>query len=94
MATTEHFQRLARRTQTALVQVFTALPVTCMRLCCDIQQALTGFGILHNRFGLAINRKNWWFFRLFEMLHELRGIAPECRHGLNVFSAVEGDGLA
>jgi hypothetical protein len=40
--TTEHFQRFARRTQTALLQVFSALPdsLTCIRLRRDIQQAL------------------------------------------------------
>lgn len=60
MMTTELFQRFARRTQTALIQVFSALPdsLMCIRLRRDIQQALTAFGVLHNRFCLAINRKN------------------------------------
>ncbi len=58
--TTEHFQRFARRTQTVLLQVFSALPdsLTGIRLRRDVQQALIGFGVLHNRFCLAINCKN------------------------------------
>ena len=43
------------------------------------------------RVGLHENQR---FFRLFEMLHEFRGITPERRHGLNVFLYVEHEDLA
>jgi|GEM_PF-5646512 len=87
MVAPEHFQRFARRTHPALLQVSPALTDAFqrIRLCGDIQQALIGFGILYHRFGLSIDCENQRLYRLFEMLHELRWIAPECRHGLNVF---------
>jgi hypothetical protein len=43
------------------------------------------------RVGLHENQR---FFRLFEMLHELCWIAPECDHGLTVFFYVEHEDLA
>ena len=43
----------------------------------------------HDRFCFSIDRKNQWFLRFLEVLHELPRIAPERRHGLNVFFDVK-----
>src|SRR5882762_9716635 len=96
MLAPEHFQSFTRRTHTPLLYVFEALPDSFKRigLCGNVEQALIGFGILHDRFRFSIDRKNQRFLRLLEMLHELRRIAPECRHRLNVFFDVEHSGLA
>src|SRR5271167_209566 len=95
MAAPEHFQRFARRTHATLFQVFEALAdaFPCISLCGDIQKALIGFGILDDRFGFPVDGENERFFRLFEMLHELRRIATECGHGLNIFFYVEHESL-
>ena len=87
MAAPEYFQCFARGTHTALLHVFQALADAFLfiRLRGDIQKSLIGFGILHDGFGLSADGENERFFRLLEMLHELRRIAAELRHGLNVF---------
>src|SRR5579859_4513855 len=87
MVAPEHFERFACRTDAAFLHVVQALTDAFpgVRLRGDIEQALIGFGILHDRFGFSIDGENERFFGLFEMLHELRRIAAECRHGLNVF---------
>lgn len=96
MAAPEYSRRFARRTHTALFQVVPALTDAFqrIRLRGDIKQALIGFSILYDRFRFSINRENERFLRLFEMLHELCWIAPECRHGLDIFFYVEHDDLA
>ena len=87
MVVAEHFQRFAGGSHTALFHVFETLTdaFECICLGCDIQEALIGFGILHDSFSFSVHCKNERLFRFFEMLHELRWIAPEGRHGLNVF---------
>jgi hypothetical protein len=87
MAAPEDFQRFASRTHAALFQVFEALTDAFEYICLrgDIQEALIGFGILHDGFGLTVDGENEWFFGLFEMFYKLRWIAPESCHGLNVF---------
>ncbi len=87
MVAPEHFQRFARRTHASLFQVFQSLTDAFLfiGLRCDIQKSLIGFGILHDCFGLSIDGEYEWFFRLFEMLHELRRIAAKICHGLDVF---------
>src|SRR5438270_12211056 len=87
MVAAEHFQSFARRTHTTLLCVFEALPDALKRISLrgDVEQALIGFGILHDRFRLSIDCKNQRFLRSLEVLHELPRIAPECRHSLNVF---------
>src|SRR6266404_2919624 len=96
MVAPEHFQSLTRRTHTTLLYVFEALPdsVKGIGLCGNVEQTLIGLGILHDRFRLSIDRKNQRLLRLFEMLHELPRIAPECRHRLNVFFDVKHNDLA
>jgi hypothetical protein len=96
MVAPEQFESFARGTHAALFHVLHSLTdaFQYIGLRGDIQQALIGFCILYDCFRFSIDRKNERFFRLFEMLHELRWIAPECRHGLNVFFYVEHEGLA
>src|SRR6266480_2841574 len=96
MVAAEHLQSFTRGTHTTLLYVFEALPdsLKSIGLRGDVEQALIGFGILHDRFRLSIDCKNQRLLRLFEMLHELPGIAPECRHRLNVFFDVKHNDLA
>ena len=96
MVAAEHFQSFTRRTHTTLLYVFEALPdsLKSIGLCGDVEEALIGFGILHDRFRLSIDRKNQRLLRLFEMLHELPRIAPECCHSLNVFFDVKHNDVA
>ena len=91
MVALERFQSFARRTHKKLLYVFDALPDSLKRigLCGNVEQALIDFRILHDRFRFSIHCKNQRFLRLFEMLHELPWIAPECGHRLNVFLDVE-----
>src|SRR6266478_1003631 len=96
MVAPEHLQSFTRRAYTTLLYVFKALPdsLKSIGLCGNVEQALIGFGILHDRFRFSIDCKNQRFLRLFEMLHELPRVAPECRHRLNVFFNVEHSDLA
>src|SRR5207244_10905123 len=96
MVAPEHFQSFTRRTHTTLLYVFEALPDSLKRigLCGNVEQALIGFRILHDRFRLPIDRKNQRFLRFLEMLHELPWIAAERRHRLNVFFDVKHHDLA
>src|SRR5207247_6785976 len=96
MVAPEHFQSFTRRTHTTLLCVFDALPDSLKRigLCGNVEQALIGFGILHDCFRFSIDCKNYRFLRSLEVLHELSRIAPECRHRLNVFFDVKHSDLA
>src|SRR5256886_8075380 len=96
MVAAEHFQCFTRRTHTTLLCVFEALPDALKRIGLrgDVKQPLIGFGILHDRFRLPIDRKNQRFLRLLEVLHELPWIAAECGHRLNVSFNVKHSDLA
>src|SRR5258708_12139436 len=96
MVAPEHLQSFTRRTHTTLLYVFEALPdsLKCIGLRGNVEQALIGFRILHDRFRFSIDCKNQRFLRLLEMLHELPRIAPECRHRLNAFLDVKHNDLA
>src|SRR5438552_6362999 len=96
MVSAEHLQSFTRGTHTTLLCVFDALPdaLKCVGLRGHVEQALIGFGILHDRLRLAIDRKNQRFLRFLEMLHELPWIAAERRHRLNVFFDVKHHDLA
>jgi hypothetical protein len=76
MVAREHLQRLARRTHATLFQVFHALTdaFLSIRLCGDIQQSLIGFGILHDRFGLSINRENERFLVFLRCFMNFAGL--------------------
>src|SRR2546421_12421952 len=90
MVAAEHLQCFTRRTHTTLLYVFEALPDSLKRigLCGNVEQALIGFGILHDRFRLSIDCKNQRFLRFLEGLHELPPIAPGCRHRLKLFFGI------
>jgi hypothetical protein len=96
MAAPEYFQCFARGTHTALLHVFQALADAFLFVCLrgDIEQSLIGFGILHDDFGLSVDGKDERFFRLFEMLRELRRIAAELSHGLKISFYIEHEDLA
>ena len=96
MAAPEHFQSFTRRTHTTLLYVFDTLPDSLKRIgvCGNVEQALIGFGVLRDRFRFSVDGKHQRFLRLFEMLHELPWIAPECGHRLNGFFDVEHSDLA
>src|SRR5437016_14030961 len=96
MVAAEDFQSFTRRTHTTLLYVFEALPDALKRigLCGNVEQALIGLGILHDRFRLSIDGKNQRFLRFLEVLHELPWIAAERGHRLNVFFNVEHSDLA
>src|ERR1700719_5042009 len=83
----EHFQRFPRGTRAALLHILKTLPdsLPSINLRGDSKQALIGFGILHDCFGLSINGKHQRFLGLLEVFHELPGIAPEGGHRLNIF---------
>src|ERR1700687_2381741 len=95
MVAPERFQSFTRRTHTTLLYILDALPdsLKCIGLRGDVEQALIGFGILHDRLRPSIDCKDQRFLRLLEVLHEFPRIAPECRHRLNVFLDVEHDDL-
>jgi hypothetical protein len=96
MVAAEHLQCFAGGTHTTLLCVFDALADTlkCIGLRGDVEQALIGFGILHDRFCLSIDGKNQRFLRFLEMFHEFPTIAAERRHRLNVFFDVKHNDLA
>jgi hypothetical protein len=91
MDAAERFQGFTRRTHAAFLHVLKALADSLKRvgLSRDVEEALIGFGILHDRFRFAVNGKNQRPLGFLEMLHEFSGIAPECGHRLNVFLNVE-----
>src|SRR5229473_1220834 len=91
MDAAEHFQSFTRRTYAAFLYVLKPLTDTLNRvgLRSDVEQALIGFSILHNRFRLAVNGKNQRPLGFLEALHEFSRIAAECGHRLNVFLNVE-----
>jgi hypothetical protein len=96
MVAPEHFQSFPRRTHTTPLYIFDALPDSLkgIGLRGDVEQALIGFRILHDRFRLSIDCKNQRFLRFLEVLHELPWIAAERRHRLNVFFDVKHNDLA
>jgi hypothetical protein len=96
MVAAEHLQCFTGRTHTTLLYVFDALPDSLkgIGLRGDVEQALIGFGILHDCFRLSIDCKNQWFLRSLEVLHELARIAAERRHRLNVFFDIKHHDLA
>src|SRR5712671_2420488 len=81
MVAAEHLQSFTRGTHTTLLCVFDALAdaLKCIGLRGNVEQALIGFGILHDRFRLSIDRKNQRFLRFLEVLHEFPRIAAERR---------------
>jgi hypothetical protein len=91
MLTPEGFERFPRRRHTAFGHVFTALPdaFVSVCLCCDIEQALIGFSVLHHCGGLAVDRQNHRAFRFLELLKKRYGIVPKRGQGLNVLGDVQ-----
>jgi hypothetical protein len=91
MDAAEQFKGFARWTDAALLYVLKPLADTLNRvgLRSDVEQALIGFSILHNRFRFAVNGKNQRPLGFLEALHEFSRIAAECGHRLNVFLNVE-----
>jgi len=91
MDAAEHFQNFTRRPHATLLYVLKPLPYSFngIGLRRDVEQALIGFGILHDRFRFAVNGKNQRPLGFLETFHEFSRIAPECGHGLNVFLDVE-----
>jgi hypothetical protein len=91
MDAAEQFKGFARWTDTALLYVLKPLADTLNRvgLRSDVEQALIGFSVLHNRFRFAVNGKNQRPLGFLEALHEFSRIAAECGHRLNVFLNVE-----
>jgi hypothetical protein len=76
MMTTEHFQRFARRAQTAPLQVFPALPdsLTCIRLRRDIQQALIDFGACTTASALPLIVRTSGFFVFLRCFMNFAGL--------------------
>jgi hypothetical protein len=74
----EHF---LRRTGAAMRHVFKALPDGLVHIGTGsyIEKPLIRFRILHYRFRFAFHRQHDRPFGLFQLFHELAGIAPECR---------------
>src|SRR5260370_4244264 len=87
----EDVQSFARRTHAALFYVLKPLPgsLSGISLRRDVQQALIGFSILHDRFRFAIDGEDQGSLGSLQTFHEFTRIAPECGHGLNVFLDVE-----
>src|SRR2546429_9011432 len=91
MDAAEHFKSFARRTHAALLYVLKPLPdsLNGIGLCRDVEEALIGLSILHDRFRFAGNGKNQRPLGFLETFHEFSRIAPGCGHRLNVFLYVE-----
>jgi hypothetical protein len=91
----EHLQSFVRGVRATLLYILKALPdsLKSIRLRGNIQQALIGFGILHNRFRLSIDGKHQRSLGLLKLFHEFPRIAPECRHRLYIFLDVEHKAL-
>jgi len=75
----EGFERFTHRRHTALGHIFKALPdaLFTICLCCNIEQALIRFSVLHYRYGLAVDRQNNRALRLLELLKKRHGIIPK-----------------
>jgi hypothetical protein len=91
MDAAEVFQSFPCRPHAAFFDILKALPDSFnhVSLRRNVEQVLISFGVLHNGFRSAIDGENQGSLGFLEMLHELDGIAPECRHRLNVFLDVE-----
>jgi len=91
MDAAEQFKGFARWTDAALLYVLKPLPDSLSRvgLRRDVEEALIGFGILHDRFRFAIDGENQGSLGFLKTLHEFARITPECGHRLNVFLNVE-----
>src|ERR1700730_9532176 len=91
MDAAERFQRFTRRTHAALVYVIKPLADSLNRvgLRRDVEEALIGFGVLHDRFRFAVDCKNQPPLGFLEAFHEFSRMAPERGHRLNVFLNVE-----
>src|SRR5258708_16269512 len=96
MDAAEQFKGFARWTDAALLYVLKPLPDSLSRvgLRRDVEKALIGFGILHDRFRFAIDGENQRPLGFLEALHEFSRIAAGCGHRLNVFLNVEHTHLA
>jgi len=96
MVAPERLQSFARRKDTTLFYVFSALAnsLECIGMRGKVEQALIGSGILHDCFCFAIDGEDQRFLGLFETLHELGWIAAEGCHRLNILFDVEHDDLA
>src|ERR1035441_2538101 len=55
----------------------------------DVEQALIGFGVLHNGLGLALDREHYGPLAFLELLHEVAGAAAEGSQRLDVFGDIE-----
>jgi hypothetical protein len=79
-------KKLLYRLKLSLPLVLQALPDSLFGVCLsgDIEQALVGFGVLHNGRCLPVDSKYKGAFALFEVLHKLTGRAAKCRQRLNV----------
>src|SRR5260370_4966661 len=87
MDASEDFQSFPRRTDAALFYVLKPLAdsLSGIRLRCDVEQTLIGFGILNDRFRFARNGENPRLLGFLVVLHELSRLAPACGPGFNVF---------
>jgi hypothetical protein len=93
MMAPELFESLTGWANSPLLYIFKTLPNSLGRVCMcgNVEQALIGFSILHDGFGLSIDREHERPFRFLQMLHEFGGITPEGSHGLDVFLDIEHD---
>src|SRR5438045_9429648 len=91
MDAAEQFKSFARRTHAALLYVLKPLPdsLNGIGLCRDVEEALIGLSILHDRFRFAVNGKNQRPLGFLETFHEFSRIAPECGIGLIAFFIVD-----
>src|ERR1700730_5639076 len=55
----------------------------------DVQQALVGFGVLHDSCCLPLYSEHHGALALFQLLHEVAGTAAEGRQRLDVLSYVK-----
>jgi hypothetical protein len=74
MLAPEGFQGFPRGKDAAFGNIFAALQDAFFGVCPrrNIEQALIGFSVLHNRGGLAIDRQNNRAFRFLELLEKCR----------------------
>src|SRR4051812_5237276 len=84
-------EKLSSRSELTLFGVLQALSNALVRMGegSYIQQALVGFGVLHDGGRLSLYRQHYGPLRFLELSDEVTGPAAECRERLDVFGDVK-----
>jgi hypothetical protein len=84
-------EKLPRWPRPSLFHILQSLPDAFLfiRAGCDVEQALIGFGVLHNGRSLPIHRKHHGALALLKLFHEVAGLAAKRSQRLDVLGDVK-----